>query len=302
MSPPGTNASAQLDDPELFMAMDDLELVAHGIVEGALHGLHRSPYLGFSAEFDAHREYQPGDELRHVNWNLWARTDRLYVKQFKIDTNLDLHILIDCSGSMRCEHGPTSKWRYAARAAAALAYVALRGRDAAGLFLLGSGVQEHVPPNVRRGQLAQITTLLQRADVEGEGRLARALQEVLHLCRRRGIVVLISDLLDDDAGILRGLDDLHHGGHEVVVLQVLDPWEKELPERGQFEFHDLETGERLRTDVTTIRASVLGDVRAWQQSLRRHCEQAGIDWLEATTATPLTELLVDYLWRRAEKT
>lgn len=281
------------------MAMDDLELVARGVVEGALHGLHRSPYLGFSAEFDAHREYQPGDDLRHVNWNLWARTDRLYVKQFKSDTNLNLYLLMDCSASMGCAHGPAPKGRYGARAAAALAYLSLLARDAPGVFLIGGGVRDHVPPKVRPGQLREVVALLDQAQTQGQSQLATELDEVLQLCRRRGIVVLISDLFDDVDGIFRGLNNLRFYGHEVILLQILDPWEEHLPEQGQFEFRDLETDERVRTETAAVRAAVHRDLAAWRRDLERRCLEAGMDWLSATTREPLTEVLIGYLLRRS---
>jgi uncharacterized protein (DUF58 family) len=291
-----------LADPDLFMAMDDLELVARGVVEGALQGLHRSPYLGFSAEFDAHREYQPGDDLRHVNWNLWARTDRLYVKQFKSDTNLNLYLLLDCSASMGCAHGPAPKWRYGARAVAALAYLALLARDAPGVFLIGGGVRDQVPPKVRPGQLREIAALLDQAQVHGRSSLALELGEVLQLCRRRGIVVLVSDLFDDVEAIFRGLNDLRFYGHEVILLQVLDPWEQHLPAYGQYEFRDLETDVRVRTDVATIREGVQRDVAAWQQDMQRRCTEAGFDWVTTTTREPLGEVLINYLLRRSGMT
>jgi uncharacterized protein (DUF58 family) len=284
------------------MAMDDLELVARGVVEGALHGLHRSPYLGFSAEFDAHREYQPGDDLRHVNWNLWARTDRLYVKQFKSDTNLNLYLVVDCSASMGCAHGPAPKGRYGARAAAALAYLSLLARDAPGVFLVGGGVRDHVPPKVRPGQLREVAALLDQAPVHGQSHVAAELDEVLQLSRRRGIVVLISDLFDDVEAIFRGLNNLRFYGHEVILLQVLDPWEESLPEHGQFEFRDLETDERLRTEAAAVRAAVHRDVTAWRQDLERRCLEAGMDWLTTTTRQPLGEVLIGYLLRRSGMT
>ncbi|MCK5804868.1 MAG: DUF58 domain-containing protein [Lentisphaeria bacterium] len=291
---------ARIDDPELFLAMDDLELVAHGVVEGALHGMHRSPYIGFSVEFDAHREYQHGDDLRYVNWNLWARTDRLYIKQFKSDTDLNLYILLDTSRSMLCKHGAYPKWAYGARAAAALAYLALHNRDAAGVFLLGERIRNHVPPRVRPDQFHEILALLEDADVSGGTSLAHSLEETIHLCRRRGIVVLISDLFDEEERVLRGLNDLRHYGHEVVVVNVLDAWEAELPPHGQYEFHDLESGEVLQTNAAEVRRGATEAVKAWRNRLRQRCVESGIDWLECTTDTPLSQFLVDYLLRRTE--
>ena len=291
-----------IEDPDLFMAMDDLELVARGVVEGALHGLHRSPYLGFSAEFDAHREYQPGDDLRHVNWNLWARTDRLYVKQYKSDTNLNLYILLDASASMLCRHGPAPKWRYGARAAAALAYLALQTRDAAGVFLLGDRIRDYVPPKVRPGQFHEILSVLEHAAPVGVTGLREALEEALQLCRRRGVVVLISDLFDVEDAFFEGLDNLRFYGHEIILVNVLDPWEEQLPEFGQYEFRDLENGEVIRANAAAIRRSAHENVTAWRDRLRRRCVDAGIDFLPVTTATPLSDVLIDYLLQRSGTT
>lgn len=291
----------RIADPDLFMAMDDLELVAHGVVEGALHGLHRSPYIGFSVEFDAHREYQPGDDLRHVNWNLWARTDRLYIKQFKSDTNMNVYLLLDASRSMLCDHGPMEKWKYGARAAAALACLSLGCRDAAGIYLLDDHLRRYVPPVVRPGQLFEILALLQNSDPIGHTDLSYSMEEILHLCKRRGIVILISDLFDDDDSILRGLNDLRFYGHEIIVIHVLDPWEADLPERGQYEFRDLETGERIRTDAVSLRQSYSEEIRAWRTTLKRRCEDTGIDWVTCTTQDPLRDILIEYLLRRSGK-
>jgi len=289
----------ELQDPELFMALEDLELVARGIVEGALHGLHQSPYVGFSVEFNAHREYQLGDDLRYVNWNLWGRTDRLYIKQFKSDTNLNLYLLLDCTASMLCANGPTAKWRYGARALAALAFLALNTRDATGLFLLQSGLEEFVPPFVRPGQFHEILALLERARPRGPTNLAKALAETSQLCRRRGLVVVVSDLFDQDEGILGALRHLRHHGHDVIVVHLLDPWEADLPESGQFEFQDLETGARLRTNVEPLRTAYRRAVADWRDRLQRRAEDAGIDWLSCETSAPLRDVLINYLLRRS---
>ncbi|MBN1518266.1 DUF58 domain-containing protein [Candidatus Sumerlaeota bacterium] len=297
--PVAARKQLQIDDPDLFMDMEDLELAAHGIVEGTLHGLHRSPYLGFSVEFDSHREYQRGDDLRYVNWNLWARTERLYIKQFKSDTNLNLYLLLDTTGSMFTAHGRSQKWRYGARAAAALAFLALLGRDATGAYMLGNTVQDIVPPRVRPGQFHEILALLQGVQSAGQGDIGAALEDVRETCKRRGIIVLISDLFDKEAEILHGLSDLRYMGHEVLVLHVLDPWEIELPTTGQYEFEDLESGEKLRVHAPQLRESYNRIVADWREGLKRSCEERGIDWLACGTHEPIRNLLIEYLLRRA---
>ncbi|MCX7044612.1 MAG: DUF58 domain-containing protein [Candidatus Sumerlaeota bacterium] len=296
---PSHKKTSWIEDPDLFMAMEDLEMVARGVVEGMLHGLHRSPYIGFSVEFDSHREYQIGDDLRYVNWNLWGRTDRLYVKLFKSDTNLNLYLMMDVSGSMLTAHGPTEKWKYGARAAAALAFLALNGRDATGAFLLGGRVEQHIPPRVRPGQFVEILAMLQNAKPGGLQDVALGLEEARQLCKRRGMVIFISDLFDREDAILKGLSNLRYLGHEVIVIQVLDPWEAQLPERGQYQFHDLETDELIQTYVTDVREAYQRIFNKWQSDFRRKCEDAGIDWVQCLTTDPLRNILIDYLLRRA---
>jgi len=295
----GRTEADWLEDTDLFMAMEDLELVARGVVEGTLHGLHRSPYVGFSVEFDSHREYQPGDDLRHVNWNVWARSDRLVIKQFEADTNLNLYLMLDASGSMRCDHGPTPKWRYAARAAAAMAFLALGSRDAVGAYLLHNGVTGHVAPRVRPGQFFDVLALLREATPEGRADVGQALDEARQLCRRRGIVMLFSDLFDREEEIISGLSNLRYMGHEVIVVQALDPWEARLPERGQYRFRDLETSETIQTRVAPVREAYHRIVESWRAEFRRRCEEAGIDWVSCLTTDPLRNILIEYLLKRA---
>ena len=288
------------DDPELLLAMEDLELVAKGVVEGFMEGLHRSPFIGFSVEFDTHREYQRGDDVRHVNWKLWGRQDRLYVKQYNADTTLNLYLILAASGSMGGDHGPCTKWRYCTRAAATLADLALRGRDAAGVTVLDETVRYHVPARVRPDQFFEILALLQRAQPRGRTRLAAGLEEVARLSRRRGIVVLFSDLFEREDEVFAAMDQVRFHGHEVLLVQVLDPWERELPENGQFRFFDLETNMKVEAETATIRDAYHRLVHDWLESVRRSCEDRGIDRVLCTTADPLRDLLVDYLYKRAK--
>jgi uncharacterized protein (DUF58 family) len=288
-----------LEDPDLFMAIEDLELVARGVVEGALQGFHRSPYVGYSVEFDSHREYMPGDDLRYVNWNLWSRTDRLYVKQFRSETNLNLYLMLDVSRSMQCDHGPTEKCKYAVRMAASLAFLSLNKRDAAGITILSDRIDHYIPPRVRAGQFTEIVSLLQGVNPQGSTNITQALVEAQGLFKRRGIVLLISDLFDEDEEVLTGLKSLCYSGHDVIVVQVLDPWEAELPANGQFEFEDLETKETIRVRVEQIRSSYQQVFEIWTEGLERYCRDSGIDWLSCRTTDPLRNILIDYLLRRA---
>jgi len=295
MKAAGASTWERLEDPGLFLAIEDLELAAHGIVEGALQGLHRSPFRGSGSDFDSHREYRPGDDLRYLDWNLYARHGRPFTKQFRAETNLNLYLLLDATASMAMRRGPTSKFRYAARAAAALALLTRRSHDAAGVFLLRNGVSEGLPPSARRSHFQELIAFLESATPSGSADFTTAMDSVLHTCRRRGIVVLFSDFLSGEESILRGLRSLRQQGHEVMAFQTLDPWECELPETGDFEFADLESGELLRTSSPDIRESYAREVAAWRADLRHQCEGAGIRWVSTTTAEPLVDVITHFL-------
>jgi len=292
ISSPQNTGWDQLEDPELFLATDDLALAARGIVEGALHGLHRSRLRGHGAEFHSHREYRPGDDLRTVDWNLFARHGRIFTKESQADTNLNLYLLVDASGSMGTKHGPATKFRYAARAAAAIALLSRNTHDAPGLYLLRSGIADALPPRTRPRHLDDLFGLLESTVPEGPADLGAALEEVLETCRKRGIVVLLSDFFDKEEALLRNLRALREQGHDVIAIQILDPWECALPAQGDFQFVDLETGGTLETSAPEIREGYAAAVAEWRESLRRECESGGIDWVSTTTSEPIGEVLL----------
>src|SRR5436305_11773856 len=184
----------QLTDPVFFSRLENLELRARGIVEGFMQGLHRSPFVGFSVEFASHREYAQGDDLRHVNWKLFARQNSLYVKQFDAETNMNLYLLLDVSGSMECRNSGISKREYGASLAAALGHLALRQHDAVGLILLADEVIMHLPPRSQPHQLQEVMRLISTTKPRRTASSARAFQQAAELCRHRGIVVILSDL------------------------------------------------------------------------------------------------------------
>lgn len=265
-----------------------LEVTTAGIVEGFLAGQHRSPRRGFSVEFAEHRQYQPGDEPRYVDWKLLARTDRLYVKQFEEETNLRAMLVVDASASMawRGDANRLTKLDYATRLAAAMALVLLRQRDAAGLVTFAESVQRVVPARVRRGQWAELARDL-AAVVPGTGTAAEpALRQVVAALRRRGMVVLLSDLLMDRALTLKALRFLRHRGHEVLVLHLADPAELELGGGDEARFRDPETGAAVTLApgewAGAYRRTVQGVVRAWGTA----CRAAGIRYALVPTDLP----------------
>lgn len=290
----------QLASPAFFSRLDNLELRARGIVEGFMHGLHRSPFVGFSVEFASHREYAQGDDLRHVNWKLFARSRRLYVKQFDAETNMNLYLLLDVSASMDCRSQGVSKLEYGSALAAALAHLALKQHDAVGLILYADEVVAHLPPRARPHQLNEIMRLIGTARPHRTSNSARALPQAAELCKHRGIVVVLSDLFDDLDAIISGIERLRFQNHEVVMFHLWDPYERDLPLEGHCKFHDLETGEVLTTQADGVRESYLAAVRDWQTQLEAQCRNRSVDRVELTTDDPLDQALLDYLVRRAK--
>ncbi len=261
--------------------------------------MHRSAYLGFNVEFETHREYLPGDDLRHVNWKLYARQDRLFVKQYGADTNMNLYLLMDSSGSMACDHGPSTKWRYAARVAAAMALVAQSSRDAFGLIVFDEVVRQYLPPRVSRNHFEQVLATLASHVPSGLANTSEGLHRCQALCRRRGTVVLLSDLFDDEEPLIDQLAQLRSAGHEVIVVHVIDPWEYRLPAHGQYEFEDLETHRKVKVNLSSIQESYSQAVKAWEETIHERFVNAGIDWLTCRTDQPLAKLLSEFLASRS---
>ncbi len=290
----------QLTDPTFFSRLDNLELRARGIVEGFLHGLHRSPFVGFSVEFASHREYAQGDDLRHVNWKLFARTKKLYVKEFDAETNMNLYLLVDISGSMECANTGHSKLSYGTTLAAALAHLALKQHDAVGITLYADEVLAHLEPRAKSHQLDEILQVISRTKARPKSDASRALHQAAELCKHRGMVVIISDFFDEMPAITRGFDQLRYRRHEVLAFQVWDPWERHLPLDGNICFSDLETREEITTHADGVRERYLKAIDGWRTELARECLNRGVDRVETTTADPLDQALVDYLVHRAK--
>jgi len=287
-----------LADPAFFSRLDNLELRARGIVEGFLHGLHRSPFVGFSVEFASHREYAQGDDLRHVNWKLYARTKRLYVKEFDAETNMNLHLLVDISGSMECANTGQSKLSYATTLAAALAHLALKQHDAVGLTLYADEVVAHLEPRAKPHQLDEILAAIATTKARPKSDASRALHQAAELCQHRGMVAIISDFFDDRQAIARGFDQLRYRQHEVLAFQIWDPWERDLPLDGNICFSDMESRDEVTTHADAVREKYLIAINEWRLDLERDCLKRGIDRVEMTTDDPLDKALLDYLVHR----
>lgn len=289
-----------LTDPAFFSRLDNLELRARGIVEGFMHGLHRSPFVGFSVEFASHREYAQGDDLRHVNWKIYARQKRLYVKEFDAETNMNLHLLVDISGSMECANSGMSKLDYGTTLAAALAHLALKQHDAVGLTLFADEVLLHIEPRAKPHQLDEILQAIATTKARPKSNAARALHQAAELCRHRGMVAIISDFFDDLPAVKRGLDQLRFRQHEVLAFQVWDRWERDLPLDGNICFTDLESREDITTHAEGVREKYLAAVNQWRNDLQRSCLNRGVDRVELVTDEPLDKALLDYLVLRTK--
>lgn len=292
-------STQDLVDPKFFSTLESLELIARGVVEGFLHGLHSSPYVGFSVEFASHREYLPGDDPRHLNWKLYGRHDKLYVKQYDAETNLDCHLVLDMSGSMETASAGISKLRYASALVAAVAHLALGQRDAVGTTLFADRVLAHVRPRARAVQLEEILRTIVSTREHARADTPRALHEAAEWMPRRGLVVLVSDLFFDLEEVFGGLDHLRFLGHDVLVFQVLDPVERNLALEGHARFCDLETQEELMTDAGAVRADYQRAIEDWLAELQRGCQGRGIDLVTLVTDEPLDRALFEYLVRRA---
>ncbi len=286
-------------DPVALSKLGGLELVARLVVEGFISGLHRSPYQGYSVEFAEHRQYMPGDEIKHIDWKVYGKSDRFYIKKFEEETNLKAYILLDTSGSMGYGSGDLSKLEYGCYLAASLSYLMLRQRDYVGLALFDGAIIRYIPPRGESSHLHLITTALEEASPGGETSIGEAIQELARRIVRRGLIILISDLLDEPQRVIRGLKLLRHSKHEVIVFHVMDRSELTFPFEGSVMFRDLETGERLNTDAGSLRSEYLREVKGFLESYKKGCGASSVDYVLMDTHTPFDYALSAYLSRRA---
>jgi uncharacterized protein (DUF58 family) len=296
-----SSTKTRLLRPDVLAAIGRLDLIARSVVEGFLAGLHSSPYRGISQEFAAHRPYIAGDEVRRVDWRVYARTDRLYVKEFEEETNAPLRLLLDTSASLKYAPRATSKFDYARYLAAALCYLAIRQNDRVGLTCLNTEVSERTGARGGQRHLHTILAALERAEATGQTRLGPLILSEAARWKRRGLVVLISDLYDRREELIEVCATLRRVGHEVIIFHLLDHAEKFMEHAGTHEFRDLETGERLLVDADRVRRSYLESMKEMLLFFRREFARVGADYAELDTAEPLDKALAVYLLRRKTK-
>lgn len=282
-------------DPVAISRGENLGLLARTVVEGFQVGNHRSPFRGFAIEFAQHREYTSGDDVRHLDWKVLGRTDRYYIKQYEQDTNFVAHLLLDGSESMNYGRGKITKLHYAKCLAACLTYLVLLQRDAASVSIFDTETREHLPRTDNVGKVSHIMNRLAAFQATQQTRLGVAMNDLSSVAKSRGIVFIISDLLDDEEGFTRELQRLRFIGHEVVVFQVLDPDELEFPFSGRVQFVGLEGVPALETSPAEIRRSYLEEMEAMLLRIRRVCEKAGCHYVLANTGHALAETLSGYL-------
>ncbi|MBV6521559.1 MAG: hypothetical protein MNPFHGCM_01698 [Gemmatimonadaceae bacterium] len=289
---------ARLLDPRLLARIDSLELLARYVVEGFVSGLHRSPHLGFSTDFAEHRQYMPGDDIRHIDWRLYARTDRFYLKEFEADTNTNFVVLLDASASMayRGATDGVSKLDYAKYIAACLTYLAHRQRDRVGLVCFRDDVVDYVPPSARH--LHTSLHAIDRVTASGKSDLPKVARQVADLQRRRGIVAVLSDFYDSPGALRDAMAPLRDAGHDVLAFHILDRYEIDFPFDESATFEDMETGERLPIVPGRQRAQYTALVRDHLAAVEGLMGEGGVDYLQAVTSKPLDDLLFAYLVRR----
>ncbi len=288
--------------PEIASGLGNLELVAKLVVEGFITGLHKSPYHGFSVEFAEHRPYLPGDAIRNIDWKLFARTDRYYIKQYEEETNLKAHLVLDCSKSMNFSSDPKriiTKYQYATMLSAALAYLLTRQQDAVGLALFDESLRTFMPARLKSSYLREVLRTLQTAKPSNQTRTQEALRRVADRITRRGLIVVMSDFLDEPEEVISSLKLFRHAGHEVIAFHILDPMERSLEiHASDATIVDVETGETLRTQPYQMQAQYQKAIQEYITTLRTSLLAENIDYLLLDTTTPYDHALAEYLHKR----
>jgi len=282
-------------DPAVLAGISGLDLVAHTVVDGFIAGLHRSPDFGFSQEFAEYRAYNPGDDLRHVDWNVFARTERMYLKRYRGETNCQVTILLDASRSMKFGSHRIDKLEYTRFLAACLAYMAGLQRDAAGLIVFDDEVRNFVPPSTRQGQLARLLHAIDKVQVGVRTDYSRPFAHLRQFLHRRGLIVLLSDFWEQPEEIIKTIAQLRYHGNEVVLFQVLDPEEIRPKLRDPVLLEDLESGATLEVSPDYATHEYPGKIDAHVEDLRTRAQGAGLDYFLIDTSRPLDNALREYL-------
>jgi uncharacterized protein (DUF58 family) len=285
--------------PEVIRQIKRLDLRARFIVQGFLHGLHASPFHGFSVEFSEHRKYTPGDDPKDIDWLIYAKTDKYYVKKFEAETNVTGYLVMDLSRSMGYTYRQElTKFDYAICLAAALCYLMIHQQDPVGLLTFDHKIRDSLAPKSKRKQLGDVLSLLANLKPEGKTDVAASLTQVAAMLRHASLVMVFSDLLGEPEPILQALRRLRHAGHDLIVFHVLDEAEVRFPFDGMVELEEPETEERLQVDASDFRPDYLDELEAFRDAYRRECSQARIDYVALDTSMQFDKALLEYLMSR----
>jgi len=285
-------------DPKILMTLSGMELKARMVVEGVVSGLHKSPYQGFSVEFAEHREYTQGDEIKHIDWQVYAKSDRLYVKRYEEETNLRCYILLDSSGSMGYRSDGMSKLEYGEHLAAALTYLMLRQQDSVGLVTFDEAIRRYIPPRNNPRHLKIIVEELERLKPGRRTKVSNIFHDLAERVHRRGLIIVISDLFDDPEEVLVSLQHFRHKKHEVIVFHLLDPYELTFPFERVTLFRGLEDDRRILTEPGVLRKKYLEQLNAFIERLKKGCRDNRIDYFQVNTEEDFGRALTRYLGTR----
>jgi uncharacterized protein (DUF58 family) len=291
--------SFQYLDFDVLARINNMHLLAKTVVEGFILGLHRSPFRGFSVEFAEYRQYAPGDDIRHIDWKVYGKSDRFYVKQYEEETNLSAYIVLDCSASMGYGSGKLTKLQYGSFLAASLAYFMVQQRDATGLVLFDEKVRMMLPPRSRLTHLHRMLAALEDQKPGKGTDIAAPLHDMAEGLKRRGLIILISDLYDDPKRVLSALQHFKFQGSDLIVFQIADAAELKFPFERLTEFVDPETGEELLITGDAVKKAYLADMEKFFGEYRKGCADLKVDYHLYDTSTPLELALSEYLYRRS---
>ncbi len=285
--------------PDVVAKLANMELVARLVVEGFITGLHKSPYHGFSVEFAEHRQYMPGDEIKHIDWKIYGKTDRYYIKQFEEETNLKSYIILDTSRSMAyASEGRMSKLQYASYLTAALAELMIQQRDAVGLTIYDERVRTYMPPHSTKSYLKELLKQLDALEAGNKTGTSDSLHTIAERIKRRGLVIIISDLFDKPDEVMGALRHFCHKKNEVIVMQVLDPLERSFAFGRDALFKDMETAEELMTQPWHIQRAYQESMKDFLNRYKKECRENNIDYVLLDTTTPFDVALFEYLHKR----
>ncbi len=285
--------------PEVIRQISRLDLRAQFIVKGFLQGMHASPFQGFSVEFSEHRKYTAGDDPADIDWLVYAKTDKYYVKKFEAETNILGYLVMDLSRSMAYTYRQDlNKFEYAICLAAAMAYLMVHQQDPVGLITFDEKIRNSLPPRSKRAQLGNILSALANLQPTGTTNIARSVEQIAAMLKQRSLVMLFTDLFGEPEQILKSLHRLRHGGHDVILFHILDEAEVDFPFDGMIEFEDTETNEKIEVNATGFRQDYLDEIKEFREMFREQATQAGVDYVPLDTSMPFDKALTEYLTQR----